>query len=105
MMNTLRNGVRRLDELPSHRPPLLRYRPKPVQKQLDSLPDDVRDRAVKRIVALKENPRPRGCVKLKGYENEYRIRIGDYRVRYEVRDQESIVLLLHCKHRKDVYRG
>jgi mRNA interferase RelE/StbE len=79
--------------------------PKPVQKQLDSLPDDVRDRAVKRIMALKENPRPRGCVKLKGYENEYRIRIGDYRVRYEVHDQESIVLLLHCKHRKDVYRG
>jgi mRNA interferase RelE/StbE len=61
--------------------------PKPVQKQLDSLPDSVRDRTVKRIMALKENPRPRGCVKLKGYENEYRIRIGNYRVRYEVRDQ------------------
>jgi len=42
---------------------------------------------------------------LKGRENEYRIRVGDYRVRYEVLDQESIVLLLHCKHRKDVYRG
>jgi mRNA interferase RelE/StbE len=78
--------------------------PKPVQKQLDSLPDDVHDRAVKRIMALKENPRPRECVKLKGYENEYRIRIGNYRLRYEVRDQESIVLLLHCKHRKDVIR-
>jgi mRNA interferase RelE/StbE len=53
---------------------------------------------------LKENPRPRGCIKLKGYKNEYRIRVGDYRVRYEVRDQESIVVLLRCKHRKDVYR-
>ena len=78
--------------------------PKPVQKQLDSLPDIVRKRVPKRIVALKETPRPLGCVKLKGYENEYRIRIGSYRVRYEVRDEESIVLLLHCKHRKDVYR-
>jgi mRNA interferase RelE/StbE len=78
--------------------------PKPVQKQLDSLPDIVRERVLRRIVALKENPRPPGCVKLKGYENEYRIRIGNYRVRYEVRDEESIVLLLHCKHRKDVYR-
>jgi len=78
--------------------------PKPVQKQLDSLPDIVRKRVLKRIVALKETPRPLGCVKLKGYENEYRIRIGNYRVRYEVRDEESIVLLLHCKHRKDVYR-
>lgn len=75
-----------------------------MQKQLDSLPDIVRERVLKRIVALKENPRPPGCVKLKGYEDEYRIRIGNYRVRYEVRDEESIVLLLHCKHRKDVYR-
>ncbi len=78
--------------------------PKPVQKQLDSLPDIVRKRVLKRIVALKETPCPLGCVKLKGYENEYRIRIGNYRVRYEVRDEESIVLLLHCNHRKDVYR-
>ena len=78
--------------------------PKSVQKQLDGLPDSIFDRVVKRIIVLKENPRPHGCVKLKGYENEYRLRIGDYRVRYEVRDQESIVLLLHCKHRRDVYR-
>ncbi len=78
--------------------------PKPVQKQLNSLPDTVRERVLRRIVALKENPRPPGCVKLKGYEDEYRIRIGNYRVRYEVRDEESIVLLLHCKHRRDVYR-
>ena len=78
--------------------------PKPVQKQLDSLPDRICERIVQRIMALRENPRPRGCVKLKGYENEYRIRIGDYRIRYEMRDQESIVLLLHCKHRRDVYR-
>lgn len=78
--------------------------PKPVQKQLDSLPQSIRARVLKRIMALKKNPRPVGCVKLKGYEHEYRIRIGDYRVRYEVREQESIILLLHCKNRKDMYR-
>ncbi len=78
--------------------------PKSVQKQLDELPDTVRDRVAKRIVKLKEEPRPRGYVKLRGYENEYRIRIGDYRLRYEIREQESVILLLHCKHRKDVYR-
>ena len=78
--------------------------PRPVQKQLDGLPESIRDRVITRIVALKENPRPHDCVKLKGYENEYRIRIGNYRVRYEIRDQESIVLLLHCRHRKDVYK-
>lgn len=78
--------------------------PKPVQKQLDSLPKHVCDRVLNQIVALKENPRPPGCVKLRGYRGEYRIRIGNYRLRYEVRDQESVVLLLHCAHRKDVYR-
>jgi mRNA interferase RelE/StbE len=79
--------------------------PKPVQKQLDSLPAGVRSRLARRIMVLKENPRPRGCVKLRGYESEYHIRVGDYRVRYEIRDQESIVLLLHCGHRRDVYRS
>ncbi len=78
--------------------------PRPVQKQLDALPRNVRNRVIKAIVALKDNPRPRGSVKLRGYENEYRIRIGDYRIRYEVRDQESLVILLHCKHRKEIYR-
>lgn len=79
--------------------------PRPVQKQLDSLPDNARKRAIQRIAALKDNPRPRGCVKLKGQENECRIRIGDYRIRYEVRDEECIVLVLHCRHRKDVYQN
>ena len=79
--------------------------PKPVQKQLDSLPESIRDTTLKRLMALKDNPRPRGCVKLKGYENEYRLRIGGYRIRYEVLDKESIVLLLHCKHRREVYKS
>ncbi len=78
--------------------------PKPVQRQLDGLTRNIRDRVLGRVVGLKENPRPQGCVKLKGYKNEYRIRVGDYRVRYEVFDQEAVVLLLHCKNRKDVYR-
>jgi len=78
--------------------------PRPVQRQLDSLPQEVRSRILKRLAGLKDNPRPRGCVKLKGYENEYRVRIGNYRIRYEVRDDESTVVLLHCGHRKDAYR-
>ncbi|MBE7474776.1 MAG: type II toxin-antitoxin system mRNA interferase toxin, RelE/StbE family [Anaerolineae bacterium] len=78
--------------------------PKPAQKQLDSLPQDIRERVLKALVKLKDNPLPQGCVKLKGYENEYRIRVGDYRVRYEIREKEFVVVLLHCKHRRDVYR-
>ena len=57
--------------------------PRPVQKQLNSLPKEVRARILKQLANLKKNPRPRGCVKLKGYKNEYRIRIGSYRIRYE----------------------
>jgi mRNA interferase RelE/StbE len=78
--------------------------PKVVQKQLDALPDDVYDRIALRIQQLAEDPRPDGVVKMKGSDNEYRIRIGDYRVRYEIDDKELIILLLQCKHRKDVYR-
>ncbi len=79
--------------------------PKAVQKQLDALPDDVYERIAVKVQQLAENPRPDGVVKLKGYENEYRIRIGDYRVRYKIEDRELTILLLQCKHRKDVYRG
>lgn len=78
--------------------------PRPTQKRLDNLPKEVRDRMIEKILLLAENPRPSGTKKLKGYDNEYRIRVGDYRVRYEVDDQRSIVTVLSCRHRKDVYR-
>ena len=78
--------------------------PKPIQKQLDELQKDFRMRITDRILALAENPRPDGVVKLKGSENEYRIRIGDYPVRYEIEDDNLIVLVLDCRHRREVYR-
>ncbi|MEG5140556.1 MULTISPECIES: type II toxin-antitoxin system RelE family toxin [unclassified Microcoleus] len=70
--------------------------PKAVQNQLDAFPDDVYERIAVKVQQLAENPRPDAVVKLKGYENEYRIRIGDYRVRYEIEDQELTILLLQC---------
>jgi mRNA interferase RelE/StbE len=78
--------------------------PRPVQKQLDSLPSVALTKILQRLQELEENPRPIGCVKLKGYVQEYRIRVGDYRVRYEINDEQQIVVLLLVKHRKDVYR-
>ncbi|NJL23114.1 MAG: type II toxin-antitoxin system RelE/ParE family toxin, partial [Leptolyngbyaceae cyanobacterium SM1_3_5] len=54
--------------------------PRPTQKRLDNLPKEVRDRMIEKILLLAENPRPSGTKKLKGYDNEYRIRVGDYRV-------------------------
>ncbi|HEY9624771.1 MAG TPA: type II toxin-antitoxin system RelE/ParE family toxin [Crinalium sp.] len=78
--------------------------PKTVQKQLDDLPGDVYRRVIEKVQNLAEEPRPPGVVKLKGFDCEYRIRVGDYRVRYEVDDQKLIVILLLCRHRRDVYK-
>ncbi|HAO12753.1 MAG TPA: type II toxin-antitoxin system mRNA interferase toxin, RelE/StbE family [Planktothrix sp. UBA8407] len=78
--------------------------PKPVQKQLDNLPEDIRQRITAKILSLTIEPRPVGVKKLKGFDNEYRVRLGDYRVRYDVNDQILTVLVLHCKHRRNIYR-
>ena len=77
--------------------------PKPVQKQLSDLPKNQRDRLITDIRLLAEVPRPSGVKKLKGYENIYRIRVGDYRVIYEVKDQEMLVLIISSVHRRDAY--
>lgn len=78
--------------------------PKPVQKQLDNLPGDIRQRITDKILSLTIEPRPVGVKKLKGFDNEYRVRVGDYRVRYQINDKILTVLVLHCKHRRDIYR-
>lgn len=78
--------------------------PKAVQKQLDRLPAFMQVKVVLAIQSLTDVPRPSGVVNLKGYENQYRIRIGTYRVRYEVVDKQQTVNVLRCRHRSDVYR-
>lgn len=78
--------------------------PKPVQKQLNDLPAEVRSQILEKLLSLEQEPRPLGVKKLKGFESEYRVRVSDYRVRYEVDDETSTVVVLHCKHRKEVYR-
>lgn len=77
--------------------------PKSVQKQLDRLPEQVYQRILKKIRLLAEEPRPAGALKLKGVEAEYRIRIGDYRLRYKIDDAHQVVILGRCQHRKNVY--
>ena len=72
-------------------------------KQLERLPEDIRVRIADAINALANDPRPFGCKKLAGRE-AYRLRIGDYRVVYELDDNNSAVLIVTVLHRKDVYR-
>lgn len=54
------------------------------------------------ITNLKENPRPTGCKKLKGMD-AYRIRVGDYRIIYEIFDKILLIDVINLGHRKDIY--
>jgi mRNA interferase RelE/StbE len=73
------------------------------QKELDALDDALFSRIDRRILALVDNPRPSGCKKLKGYKDQWRIRIGDYRVIYIIEDSTMIVTVTHVAHRSEVY--
>jgi mRNA interferase RelE/StbE len=77
---------------------------KSVQKQIDNLPTTFKTRVLEKIKGLQTEPRPSGVVKLKNSEQEYRLRVGDYRVRYEIDDTKQTVLILQCKHRREIYR-
>jgi len=77
--------------------------PKSVQKELNRLPDDTAGRILDALSELKEQPRPPGCKKLRG-ESAWRIRIGDYRVIYEIHDKVLQIIIVTVGHRRDVYR-
>lgn len=77
---------------------------KKAEKQFLALPQSVQERLVLPINALVENPRPPKVKKLVGEENLYRIRVGDYRIVYQVDDQLLLVLVLKIGHRSEVYR-
>lgn len=74
------------------------------ERDLRSLPHNIFNRIVARIRALAENPRPPGCHKLTGSRNDWRIRIGDYRVVYEIDDARTRVRIFRVRHRREVYR-
>ena len=74
-------------------------------RAMERLPAPDRARIDARIAALAGEPRPPGCVKLAGQANLWRIRVGNYRVIYEIRDQELIVAVVVVSHRRDAYRN
>jgi mRNA interferase RelE/StbE len=69
-----------------------------------NLPADIQRRLDPAILALAENPRPPGCVKLSGEESLWRIRVGDYRIVYQIRDDVLLVLVVKVGHRREIYR-
>jgi mRNA interferase RelE/StbE len=74
------------------------------QRDVDRLPKSVSGRAIRAIAALGAEPRPAGCRKLGGSDNDWRIRIGDYRVIYEIDDRARQVRVMYIRHRRDAYR-
>ena len=77
---------------------------KATRKQLSTLPDFIHNKIIEDITNLSVSPRPAGCKKLKGYKNSYRIRVGDYRVIYEIEDKVLRILVIAIGHRKDIYK-
>jgi mRNA interferase RelE/StbE len=73
------------------------------QKELDALDDALFTRIDRKILALADNPRPAGCKKLKGYQDQWRVRIGDYRVVYTIDTTTKTVTVTHVAHRREVY--
>jgi mRNA interferase RelE/StbE len=72
------------------------------QKQLSKLPNAIASRIEDRLLELEDDPRPPGCKKLKG-RDAWRIRIGDYRVIYEINDGQLVITVIVIGHRKEVY--
>ena len=77
--------------------------PKSVRKELNRLPDEIAGKILVRLAALETDPRPPDVEKLKG-RDAWRIRIGDYRVIYEIHDRVLRILVITIGHRREVYR-
>ena len=71
---------------------------------LAKIPRTHRRRIARKIDLLADNPRPRGAIILEGSSSLYRIRVGDYRVIYQVQDAALVVLVVRIGQRGDVYR-
>ena len=74
------------------------------EKQLRRIAQRHRIRLVEAIHGLVDRPRPHGARKLQGYDDVYRIRVGQYRVVYEVLEDRVIVIVLKVGHRRDIYK-
>lgn len=76
---------------------------KKVVKQIESIAEPTRSRIRAAIDELAKDPRPNGCLKLSGLEDEWRVRVGDYRIVYSIEDDVLTVEVVRVKHRREVY--
>ncbi len=73
-------------------------------KELAKLQPGIGRRILASIESLASNPRPRQNVKLRESASSYRLRVGDYRVLYQINDSDKIVMIFKVGHRREVYR-
>ena len=73
------------------------------RKELEQLEAPLVSRIFTKIEALAQEPRPRGCRKLRGEQSLWRLRVGDYRVVYSIDDATKLVDIIAVRHRSSVY--
>ena len=74
------------------------------ERDLRQLPRATFERVNAKILSLRDDPRPHGARKLVGALEGWRIRVGDYRVLYQIDDEGQTVTVVRVKHRREVYR-
>ena len=74
------------------------------ERALKKLSTDIQKRIIKAFLKLEVEPRPSGVKKLSGEDDFYRIRVGDHRIVYQIRDNELVILFVSVAHRREVYR-
>jgi mRNA interferase RelE/StbE len=74
------------------------------QRDFKALDGSLRGRIKRRIDSLAENPYPSGITKIEGEDDLYRLRVGDYRILYQVKGKILLVLIVGIGHRRDIYR-
>jgi len=75
----------------------------PARKELEALPDNVLARVLQKMDSLRTAPRPAGCKKLKGYKDQWRVRVGDWCVVYLIDDAAKLISITRIAHRREVY--
>ena len=80
------------------------YVERSTENDLKRLPPTIFHRIISQVKILARNPRPAGCRKITGSKNDWRIRIGDFRIIYEIDEKAKAVRIMRVRHRREVYR-
>ncbi len=73
------------------------------RRSLSKLPREVQKRLARKIEGLAREPRPYGAEKLQGLPELYRLRVGHYRILYQIQDNLLLVLVVQLGHRREIY--